>query len=86
MLLATFYTHPTCEVTLDSISYFQNFKILSAANRLQEAKRPGLCISCHQVRQCNSTNCRACGSKHHTLLHLGNLGSFSSQEGPQLQE
>jgi len=40
----------------------------------------------HQVRQCSSSNCRACGSKHHTLLHLGNLDSFSSQEGAQLQE
>jgi len=39
----------------------------------------------NQVRQCNSSNCRACGSKHHTLLHLGNLLSFSSQ-GAQLQE
>jgi len=79
-----------CNDTGHSISYFQNFKILSSANRLQESKRLGLCINClnvgHQVRQCNSINCRACGSKHHTLLHLGNSPSFPSQEGAQLQE
>jgi len=72
------------------IRNYQNFKILSLANRLQEAKRLGLCINClkvgHQVRQCISSSCRACGSKHHTLLHLGNSPSFPSQEGAQLQE
>jgi len=79
-----------CNDAGHSISYCQNFKILSPANRLQEAKRLGLCINClkvgRQVRQCNSSSCRACGSKHHTLLHLGNSPSFPSQEGAQLQE
>jgi len=79
-----------CNDAGHSISYCQNFKILSPANRLQEAKRLGLCIYClkvgHQVRQCNSSSCRACGSKHHTLLHLGNSPYFPSQEGAQLQE
>jgi len=59
-----------CNDTGHSISYCQNLKILSPANRLR--------INClkvgHQVRQCN------------TLLHLGNSPSFPSQEGAQLQE
>jgi len=67
-----------CNDAGHSISYCHNFKTLSPANRLQEAKRIGFCINC--------LNCRACGSKHHTLLHLGNLASFSSQEGAELQE
>jgi len=61
-----------CNDAGHSISYCQNFKILSCANKLQEAKRLSLGISClkvgHQVRQCNSSSCRACGSKHHTCL------------------
>jgi len=79
-----------CNDAGHSISYCQNFKTLSPANGLQEAKRLGPCINClkvgHQVRQCNSSNCHACGSKHHTLINLVNLASFSSQEGAQLQE
>jgi len=38
------------------------------------------------VKDCSSSNFRACGSKHHTLLHLGNLGSTSSQETSQSPE
>jgi len=79
-----------CNDAGHSISYCQNFKIQSPANRFHEAKRLGLCINClkagPQIRQCNSSSCRACGSMHHTLLHLGNSPSFSSQEGAQLQE
>jgi len=67
-----------------SISYCQNSKTLSPSR----SERLGLCITFHkvghQVRQCNSSSCRACGSKHHTLPHLENLATFSSQEGAQL--
>ncbi|XP_058828378.1 uncharacterized protein LOC131688223 [Topomyia yanbarensis] len=42
--------------------------------RLEFAKTHRLCINClrggHMARDCNSSLCRTCAKKHHTLLHL----------------
>ncbi|XP_070066881.1 uncharacterized protein [Drosophila virilis] len=57
------------------------FAKLSPSLRLHEAKRLALCLNClqrgHQLRVCGSSTCKVCGSKHHSLLHLGNTSSHS---------
>ncbi|XP_070066884.1 uncharacterized protein [Drosophila virilis] len=57
------------------------FAKLSPSLRLHEAKRLALWLNClqrgHQLRVCGSSTCKVCGSKHHSLLHLGNTSSHS---------
>ncbi|XP_043064525.1 uncharacterized protein LOC122320482 [Drosophila ficusphila] len=64
-----------CSDSGHSIYTCTRFGNLSPALRLKEVKKMSLCINClkdgHQLRSCNSSGCRKCGSKHHTLLHLG---------------
>ncbi|XP_036344786.1 uncharacterized protein LOC118754023 [Rhagoletis pomonella] len=52
----------------------QRFANLSPNLRLREVKKLSLCLNClktgHQIRDCKSGSCRACQSKHHTLLHF----------------
>jgi len=40
----------------------------------------------HQMRQCHSSNCHVCGSKHHFVLHLGNSAPTSQHKRSQAEE
>ncbi|XP_070066931.1 uncharacterized protein [Drosophila virilis] len=74
------YAYVFCEAAGHSIYKCLPLK-LSPSLRLHEAKRLSLCLNClqrgHQLRVCGSSTCRVCGSKHHSLLHLGNTSSHS---------
>lgn len=57
------------------IYFCQSFTKLPAGQRIAEVKKRKLCINCmksksHQAKQCTSSSCRTCGSKHNTLLHM----------------
>ncbi|XP_032294251.2 uncharacterized protein [Drosophila virilis] len=75
-----------CEVAGHSIYKCLQFANLSPLLRLHEAKRLALCLNClqrgHQLRVCGSSACRVCGSKHHSLLHLGNTSSHIAASSP----
>lgn len=49
---------------------------LTTNNRFEFIKANRLCINCfaenHRLTNCNSSNCRVCGLKHHTFLHFEN--------------
>nr|XP_041633409.1 uncharacterized protein LOC121503245 [Drosophila kikkawai] len=63
-----------CQGANHGIYNCAQFSSLSPQARLREAKRLALCLNClksgHQLRNCSSGSCRACGSKHHSLLHF----------------
>ncbi|XP_039431015.1 uncharacterized protein LOC120414059 [Culex pipiens pallens] len=50
------------------------FNKLSPRHCFNIAKKYKLCINClrghHLAKNCNSSNCKSCGQRHHTLLHL----------------
>lgn len=58
-----------------SIRMCQAFKDLDAFGRQAKVKEAKLCYNClaraHPVSKCTSAhNCRTCGQRHHTLIHL----------------
>ncbi|XP_078051808.1 uncharacterized protein LOC144477955, partial [Augochlora pura] len=61
-------------------------KLLEAAprDRLAIIKRGKLCINClrsgHIVAHCRSSNCKKCGKRHHTLLHISERETNSQSE------
>jgi len=61
------------------------FRELTPSYQLKKGKRLPLCMNflkgAHQLRHCNSSHCRTCGSKHHTLMHFENT-IFSSEQTP----
>ncbi|XP_043064092.1 uncharacterized protein LOC122320081 [Drosophila ficusphila] len=75
-----------CSDSGHSIYTCTRFGNLSPALRLKEVKKMSLCINClkdgHQLRSCNSSGCRKCGSKHHTLLHFGDAPFPTSSAMP----
>lgn len=60
----------------ESPIYFrQSFTKLPIEQRIGEVKKRSLCINCmrsksHVAKQCTSSSCKTCGSRHNTLLHL----------------
>lgn len=70
-----------------SIHHCEEFKQLPVSSRITEAKTKRLCINClkpnHSSWHCKSTNCRSCGRKHHTLLHLNNQAANNLINNPQ---
>ncbi|XP_049308578.1 uncharacterized protein LOC125777516 [Bactrocera dorsalis] len=64
----------------------QRFLNLTPNIRQKEVKKLLLCLNClkkgHQMRDCKSSNCRKCHSKHHTLLHFNRLPSANSNDLP----
>lgn len=53
----------------------QDLLKLAPASRLEEIKKLKLCLNCfrpgHIAVNCRSSNCKTCGKKHNTLLHIG---------------
>lgn len=51
-----------------------DFAKLSIPDRIEQVKRNRLCINClrpgHMIKQCRSSSCRLCKSRHNTLLHM----------------
>ncbi|XP_074041972.1 uncharacterized protein [Leptinotarsa decemlineata] len=68
------------------ISECSDFKKLSIKNRLERAKQRGLCINClkpgHLVRQCRSSSCKICKSRHHTMLHIDKATNLNCEAEP----
>ena len=52
----------------------ETFKKLTPRERFDSAKSAALCINClrsnHRVLDCNSSPCRKCNKRHHSLLHF----------------
>ena len=63
-------------------------------DRLQVAKRKGLCFNClkkHQdgssfAAQCERGTCRKCGGKHHTALHKERIGEKNKEDTAKTEE
>lgn len=57
------------------------FLTLTPSKRLEFTKKHRLCINClrggHISKDCNSSLCRTCAKRHHTLLHLPPLAGRS---------
>ncbi|XP_076382766.1 uncharacterized protein LOC143260626 [Megalopta genalis] len=57
---------------------------VTPGDRLDIIKRGKLCINClrsgHTVAYCRYTNCKKCGKKHHTLLHIAERETNSQSE------
>ncbi|XP_071052972.1 uncharacterized protein [Onthophagus taurus] len=51
-----------------------NFTKLTVRGRIDRVKQLKVCMNClrsgHFVKQCRSSSCKRCNSRHHTLLHL----------------
>ncbi|XP_071052883.1 uncharacterized protein [Onthophagus taurus] len=51
-----------------------NFTKLTVQGRIDRVKQLKVCMNClrsgHFVKQCRSSSCKRCNSRHHTLLHL----------------
>ena len=81
-------TCPTCQGS-HSIWRCDSFKSKSLRERLREVKRGSLCMNClrkgHTVRDCHAGSCRACGERHHMMLHRAKRysGSRSSTPSPK---
>lgn len=63
----------------------ESFLKLPINSRIEEIKKLKLCINCfkpsHMAQACTSSNCRKCGKRHNSLLHLSkNTGVNSSRE------
>ncbi|XP_071057598.1 uncharacterized protein [Onthophagus taurus] len=64
-----------CFICEGNHSAFQceQFKVLSAEERIELVKQKGLCFNClragHTSQQCKSRTCQRCNKHHHTLLH-----------------
>lgn len=66
-----------CESESHYITNCQNFIKLSVRDRFNKAKQLGLCLNClrkgtHVSKNCESSGCRQCSLKHHSLLHYQN--------------
>ncbi|XP_055622283.1 uncharacterized protein LOC129765871 [Toxorhynchites rutilus septentrionalis] len=64
---------PFCTQSSHSPFHCEAFRKLPVSQRFEIVKKNSLCINCfspsHLVRQCQSSCCRVCGQKHHTMLH-----------------
>ncbi|XP_062556618.1 uncharacterized protein LOC134221444 [Armigeres subalbatus] len=68
----------------------QAFERMSLADRLRTVNSKRLCLNCfrqdHFARDCPSKfTCRVCRKNHHTLLHPGQLPSYSKPAGESSQ-
>ena len=72
------------------MAYCNNFKGISAKDKLEFVRSSGLCFNClgkHQVKECRSLKtCMVCSSKHHTLLHDAIQSSNSSSALSAVQQ
>lgn len=67
------------------LSQCPKFESKSIADRYAFAESKNLCKNClrfgHFAKSCNSSSCRKCGERHHTMLHR-DLPSTSSNTSP----
>ncbi|XP_017791909.1 PREDICTED: uncharacterized protein LOC108573929 [Habropoda laboriosa] len=63
---------PNCQGPHD-IWACENFLANTASKRLEITRKIRLCTNClrpgHSAERCNSSSCRVCNGRHHTLLH-----------------
>ena len=59
------------------LQYCSQLKAMSHADMHETVKKLGCCFNClllgHSIKACTRGNCRRCGKKHHTLLHIENV-------------
>ncbi|KAH8342726.1 hypothetical protein KR067_001462, partial [Drosophila pandora] len=76
----------TCDGHSHVINSCPRFLSLSPEDRLGEVRRLDLCRKCleseHLSRHCNASSCRACGRRHHSLLHFGGNSPAQGRSSP----
>lgn len=80
-------TSPMCSFCKNNhyINNCPDFLKFNIRSRFEQAKKLGLCLNClkkgnHFSKNCESSGCRKCGAKHHTLLHYEKKSIDSSSE------
>ncbi|XP_062704584.1 uncharacterized protein LOC134286901 [Aedes albopictus] len=62
-----------CKQSSHSPFHCEALRKMPTSQRFELVKKNSLCINCfspsHLVKQCQSSCCRVCGQKHHTMLH-----------------
>ncbi|XP_065082433.1 uncharacterized protein LOC135704851 [Ochlerotatus camptorhynchus] len=63
----------------------ENFKKMNVSDKYNMLKKSGCCFNClqkgHRTNGCTSThNCRECGKRHHTSLHISEGSSSKSAD------
>lgn len=85
-------TQQACPICKQShqIYYCETFKNLAIQKRIEEIKKLNLCLNClkgkHTTYQCRHTNCRQCGKKHNSLLHLNVANTNATSSGSQVEQ
>ncbi|XP_049877906.1 uncharacterized protein LOC126375107 [Pectinophora gossypiella] len=73
------------------VCHCQDFASLTVNERQDFVKKNRICFNClvkgHSVNQCRqSTTCKKCGRRHHTLLHFTNPNKTSSSDNPEPEQ
>lgn len=82
--VSTFKSHCAfCNANNHYIQNCGNFLKLNISDRFSEIKKINACTNClrkgHNNSECNSSLCRLCNRRHHTLLHFPTTHSSQSQ-------